>query len=80
MIYKEAFEKLRTEIQMALTDYEERQNNANLETNGLYKGAKKLDNARLFYKDVVDIINDTEGWELEYEEDWKKRVYGDEKK
>ena len=79
MIYKEAFDRLKTETQMALTDFEERQNTANNITNSLYKGAKKLDNARLFYKDIVAIINDTEGWELEYEEDWHKRVYGEKK-
>lgn len=79
MIYKDAFEKLRTEIQFALTDYEERQNEANDIKSCIYQSAKKLDNAELFYKDIVAIINDTEGWELEYEEDWHKKVHGDKK-
>ena len=65
MIYKEAFDRLKTEIQMALTDFEERQNTADDIKSCIYQSAKKLDNARLFYKDIVAIINDTEHWEIE---------------
>ena len=69
MIYKDAFEKLRTEIQFALTDYEEMADRVQ----------EKIIPLRELYHAIVAIINDTEGWELEYEEDWHKRVYGDKK-
>ena len=69
MIYKDAFEKLRTEIQFALTDYEEMSDRVQ----------EQIIPLRELYHAIVDIINDSEGWELEYEEDWHKRMYGDKK-
>lgn len=68
MIYKEAFEKLKAEIQTALTDYEEL----------AFRIEEKIIPLREFYRAVVDIVNDSEGWELEYEEDWCRRVHGEE--
>ena len=69
MIYKEAYDRLKTEIQFALTDYEELSD----------KVQEKIIPLRRLYYAIVDIINDSEGWELEYEEDWHKRVYGGKK-
>ena len=70
MTYKEAFEKLRYRVQFALTDYE----NYGGEHNDTLD---KLENAVWLYNSLVDMLNETEDWELESDIDWRKRMYGD---
>ena len=56
MTYKECFERLRTEIQFALSDYETARDKE------LYEQAE---NGMCLYHDIVDIINDTEDWNFD---------------
>ena len=53
MIYKNAFEKLRTEIQFVLAEYEDRSNFAD-----------DYDNAKFLYDSFVKLI---EEWRTEYD-------------
>ena len=52
MTYKEAYDRLKTEIQFALTDYE----NCGIE--------EKVIPLSILYRVIVDIINGTEHWEV----------------
>lgn len=54
------FERLRTEIQMLLTEYEEGRNNVDP------KDEKVLaDLGWYLYKDIVALVNESEDWEVE---------------
>lgn len=56
------FERLRTEIQLLLTEYEESRNNVDSENvNEIYKVLADI--GWYLYKDIVQIINESEGWE-----------------
>ena len=52
------FERLRTEIQMLLTEYKEHEDKY---TDTL----DRLENAEFLYENLVLILNDSEGWEVD---------------
>ena len=62
---KNNFERLRTEIQMLLTEYEEKRTDAKAESLELRKCAKIIDCGNFLYKNLVRIVNDSESWEVE---------------
>ena len=56
------FERLRTEIQLLLTEYKESRNNVDSkDVNDIYKVLADI--GWYLYKDIVQIINESEGWE-----------------
>ena len=58
MTYKEAFENLKTKVQLALTEWEA----ADEKAKELYEQAI---NGECLYRDIVDIVNNTEIWEFD---------------
>lgn len=62
MTDRQNFERLRTEIQLLLTEYKESRNNVDSkDVNDIYKVLADI--GWYLYKDIVQIINESEGWE-----------------
>ena len=59
------FERLKTEIQMLLTEYEDMHDRAERQTDELRRYSMYKNCMDFLYKNIVHIINESEDWEAE---------------
>ena len=62
---RDNFERLRTEIQMLLTEYEEMHDKAERQTDELRRYSIYKNCMDFLYKNLVALVNESEDWEVE---------------